>query len=408
MQKWLTYAETNCGPNATKANDDCHGPGGAHYCTTLAYFDANVVWDDNPLKTASGMAESWWLHAADAGAPALANRLVGTDPAFGSAYFFDQDSDAGDGWVVDYIRTSFASWDGLMMDDTGACPSCHFYAADGHPSSSLEISTTAGILGEHEKLAGLLTHPDGTPYIQVDNGIQGNSYLPNSVPLLNKPGTVVGLVAESQPWNGGMTTYYPGLLDEIAAVDHLQSGDFIALLSYDASGSLQARRVQAATVLLGYAPTHVVSWADLEQNSSDLAVWPEAGIYPSNAIQSMGAPGGTGCFQGTGAFCSSGGHNDIMVAAGTDSLGPSDGGVFVREFRDCYDQGTAFGACAALVNDSKAAVIVNAAWLAQTYHHQTTMVGGDVQSGGTLDLQGATFTVGTTAIPAYDAFLLSP
>jgi hypothetical protein len=35
------------------------------------------------------------------------------------------------------------------------------------------------------------------------------------------------------------------------------------------------------------------------------------------------------------------------------------------------------------------------------------MNGGDVQSGGTVDLTGASFTPGSTTVPADDAILLS-
>jgi hypothetical protein len=150
-------------------------------------------------------------------------------------------------------------------------------------------------------------------------------------------------------------------------------------------------------VLLGYRPGHVVDWADLEQDSLDLAVWPEEGIYPTQPLESMAAPRGNGCLTGSGAVCSAGGHNDVQVAPG----------VYRREFRTCYDHGAAFGGCAVIVNDTSRAVAVSPSWLHQLYLHQITLNGGDVQSGGTINTTGAVFIPGVTPLAAHDALLLA-
>ena len=171
-------------------------------------------------------------------------------------------------------------------------------------------------------------------------------------------------------------------------IDHT-ANDFVALLSYDTSGSLRARRVQDATILLGYSPGHTVDWADLETNSNDLAVWPEEAIVPTDPIQTMNTPGGTGCFSAQGIVYSTGGHNDLEVAPG----------VYRREFADCYDHGTEIGECATIINTTTNPVTIKSSWLTQTYSSQITLNGGDIQSGGTLDLNGAPFTSGTTRIP---------
>lgn len=150
-------------------------------------------------------------------------------------------------------------------------------------------------------------------------------------------------------------------------------------------------------MLLGYSPGHLVDWADLETGSGNLAVWPEEGIYPTNPVQTMAAPHGSGCLAGNGQVCSGGGHNDLQVAPG----------VYRREFGACYDQGTSFGECAAVVNTTSNAVTVKSSWLTQSYGHEITFNGGDVQSGGTVNLTGAGFNAGSGTVGPHSALLLA-
>jgi hypothetical protein len=171
-------------------------------------------------------------------------------------------------------------------------------------------------------------------------------------------------------------------------------------LSYGQAGAPsqdQSRRVQEATILLGYSPGHLVDWADLNQGSDNLSVWPEEGIYPTQPVQSMGAPGGSNCLAGTGDVCSTGGHNDLQVAPG----------VYRREFAACYDQGTAIGPCASIVNTTASPVTVASSWLTNNYGHQITFNGADVQAGGTINTTHAAFTPGSTTVGAQDGLLLS-
>jgi hypothetical protein len=111
----------------------------------------------------------------------------------------------------------------------------------------------------------------------------------------------------------------------------------------------------------------------------------------------MAQPRGRGCLAGTGVVCSRGGHNNVQVAPG----------VYRREFRSCYRRQARFGRCAAIVNTTSTPVVVKRSWLRQSYHHQITFAGGDVQSGGTIDLRGAPFGAGSTVVAPGDALLLS-
>ena len=205
-----------------------------------------------------------------------------------------------------------------------------------------------------------------------------------------------------------MANFFSSLLDDMAYVDnHFPSGYFLLLHPYDSSGSAQGRRVSIAATWLGYSQGHTALQEDMNNGvSTDLAVFPEEGIYPSAPVQTMGAPGGSGCEAGTGSICSTGGHNDLRVVSGSNAH-DAGAGVYRREFANCYRQNVAIGPCAAIVNDTSSAVAVQPSWLTQSYAHQITFSGGDVQAGGTIDISGAGFTPGTTTVPAGDAILLA-
>jgi hypothetical protein len=159
----------------------------------------------------------------------------------------------------------------------------------------------------------------------------------------------------------------------------------------------QTRRVQEATMLLGFAPGRIVDWADLEQGSGRLSIWPEEGIYPTRPVESMGAPRGRGCLAGKGVVCSRGGHRSLEVAPG----------VYRREFRSCYRDRVRFGRCATVMNTTNHYITVRSSWLRLHYGHQWTFIGDDVKSGGWVDTAGATFAAGSTAVAPHDAVLLA-
>jgi hypothetical protein len=395
VDKWVTYAEAHCGYGVGKDITDCHVDG-VKYCDSIEYLDTNWEYAQGSEPVAASASENWWLH--ETGYSDSAHRIYSS--SYGGGNVINQTNTAADTWFQNLLHADYNSYDGLFMDDQSSSLSGEFYYA-GELKSSQEITTDAQLMTSHEQMASYMTHSDGSLFsIQVDNSLTPNPSLTPPWTMFNKPAGVEGFVAEGDPESGGsIINFYASLLDDMSYVDNeTPSGDFLVFLSYDSDGSLSARRVQAATVLLGYEPGRIVSWSDLEQNNADLAVWPEEGIYPTEGVQTMTAPGGSQCMAGTGVICSSGGHSDIEVATG----------VYRREFKDCYNQGTSFGNCAAIVNDTGSSVTVQNSWLTQTYHHEITMNGGDVQSGGTINLTGASFDSGSTVVPADDAVLLAP
>jgi hypothetical protein len=428
VQQWVTYANTNCGTSPVALNN-CH-VGGVTYCQVIAYSETSFIYSNNPLRGAcsdlSCYPEDFWLHKPGV-TPSSSTRLSFTssyDNPRTTDYYLNKKSTDVDQWFQNYARTKYGSDDGFMMDDSGGSLSGLLSNSTQGATSSYEITSNTELIATFDQLAGYLTKADGTPYIKIDNGIDTWPIYNQDFTRLDNAKGVNGLLAEGSPISNnnigsdpeGYPVYahqgkYATLLDDMSYID-TKTNSFIVLLSYDRSGAggsgnqMMSRRVQAATVLLGYSPGHVVSWSDLEGDNNNLAVWPEEGIYPTNPVQSMGSPSGTGCLTGNsgnngyGNVCSSGGHNNLQVTVGTD--------IYRREFKSCYNQGNYFGPCAVIVNDTANPVTIQSSWLTQSYGHQITMNGGDVQSGGNIILTGAALTPGSTTIAAYDAIMLAP
>jgi len=399
VAKWVDYAE-GFNSEDPKPVRDCRSPGAT--CKALAYIDAfrnyhafcpgcSVNLDD-PTPA----PESWWIHAD--GYSDKEHRLVvsyGGDTPKG--HLPNLSVKGVRDFFQKWARDKYDAWDGLMVDDSPGDLHGRLYSEDppGYETSN-ELKSDADVDSENAQLAAALTHKDGSPFFQVDNGITPNRYLKPGFNRLNNAATH-GFLSEGQPVSDGtFTNYYENLLDEMAFINTATSG-FMVLLGQDPSGSLQARRDQAATVLLGWSPGHVVSWSNLKHDSTELSIWPEQGIYPTQPVQSMPAPGGPGCLSGDGSRCSTGGHTALEVAPG----------VYRREFARCYNQGVAFGRCAVIVNWNDDPVTTQAGWLTQSYGHTLGLVGGTVEKGGTVDLGGAGYAPGAT-IPGHDSVILTP
>lgn len=397
VRRWLSFAESNCGPSATKASSDCHVDGHV-YCKVMQYLDTDWAFgEDHVPMVGAGSSSAWWLHTPSS----QAFSTISTS-SLGGGYLMNQSSPSVRSFFRSYVRSYYNSDDGLLMDWQSPSLAQELYYSTCGCTSTLEIPSNALLQAAHQKMAAALTHRNGAPFMQVDNSLPVNPYLPQGLGMLNRAIGVDAWVAEGEPMDDGtLDAYYSTLLDQTAYVTNRTSG-FVVLLSLGSPRAAyqgQSRRVQEATVLLGYKPGRVVDWADLEAGSGNLAVWPEEGIYPTAPVQSMAAPAGRGCLAGTGSVCSRGGHNSLEVAPG----------VYRRVFRACYDRRVRFGACAAIMNTTGAPVVVRAAWLRHvSLRHQITFVGGDVQSGGRIDLKGAPFRAGLTTVGPDDAVLLAP
>jgi hypothetical protein len=419
VRRWVTFAETKCATDHRLAPADCHA-GSRSYCTSISYIDPNLDWSG---QAALGMAvpsctrakgdrsrcanERWFVHKT--GYHDRRHRLRWTSPSLGSAYLLNDADPSLDRFVVGHARRSLSAFDGLMVDDVGASTAEQLFG-DSHPiyTSSTELHSNAAVQHAHVMLADKLA----SSFLQVDNGLSVNPYTLPEFVLLNRPAAVAGVVAEGYPENNSndsLASFYSTGLDDIAYLEHTPrlSRDFLVLLGYNRSGSPVARRVQQATVMLGFEPGRIVDWAALAQNRPGLAVWPEEGLYFSGALQTMRMPSGARCMNGLGGPCAHG-HADLQVASGTNTdEQPGGAGVYRREFRRCFLDGAPIGGCAAIVNDTDRRVVISRAWLQQGYRHQLRMVGGELQDGGHLTVDGAGFSTGATTIGADDAALLS-
>jgi hypothetical protein len=395
VRKWVSYAESDCGPDASKARTNCH----AHrhrYCRVMQYLDTDWDYADGSVPLAGIAGDGWWLHEPS---PNEGTRIF--SDVLGGGFLINQMDGGVRAFFRSYARRHFDADDGLMMDwQSPGLPMELYYSTCGC-SSTTEIRSNAKLRHAHELMSAALTHADGKPFMQADNSLPTNPYEPQGLDLLDHATGVDGLVAEGEPEDDGtLDPYYSTLLDQMAYVT-TRTPAFVVPLSHGAAGAsyqLQSRQVQEATILLAYRPGRVVDWADLEDGSRDLAVWPEEAIYPTGPLESMRAPGGRGCLAGTGRVCSRGGHNSLAVQPG----------VYRREFAACYLRRAPFGACVAIVNTTRRWVTVRSRWLTRRYRHQVTFVGGDVQSGGRVDVRGAPFRAGSTAVAPHSAMLLAP
>lgn len=394
VRDWLSYARTACGVSAGKAHRDCHAPRRT-YCSVIQYLDTAWTYVGDPGHLYSRAPDSWFLHAPR---PRQSQRIY--DRGGGGGYLLNQNVRGVRRFYHNFVLKHFNSDDGLLMDWQGAGLASELYYSTCGCRSTYEIRTNPVLRAAHKRMSAAMLHRNGSRFLQIDNALASNPYLPQGLENLNSSLGVRGLLSQGQPEsNGTFDPFYSTLLDQIAYVATRTRG-FVVSESYGASGApyqAQSRRVQEATMLLGYSPGHLVDDADLEADSQHLAVWPEEGIYPTHALQTMGAPRGRGCLRGRGKVCVRGGHNSLRVAPG----------VYRREFTTCYDRGRPVGRCAALVNSTGHTVIVRSSWLKQRFTHLITFNGGDVQSGGALDLRGAPFGTGSSPIPPHDAVVIA-
>jgi len=403
VQKYLTYAEGSEGND--KAQSDCDGAGPSP-CSSVFYFDPNFIYDAPSCTTRiatlfmAAANETWFVH--ESGYSDAAHRVQGSyqGSCQGSTittpvYLTNQNNPSVVAFFASYMQTYANNWDLYFMDDTSASVLTQAYGPGGgfcannppddYCTTTQEYPTDASVVAAHAALFAALNRTNGTSMTGVFNGIGFTQAEYNLNLVSASGGRAIGAACEECVVDGGTLEYqnYPRVLDAMATANATTGASFVELSTgYAAAGSvaqISQRLVTTAMAWLAFNGSSPIVFPNLEDNTNDLAIWPEDGLYPERPLQSM-----------------SSGASDISVASN----------VWRREFAACFLDGASIGPCAAVVNGNTSPVTIAGTWLTQTYGHLVTLVGGDVESGGSVALSQTAFTVNVTSIPAAGAVLL--
>ena len=405
VRRYLTYAEGGYGNN--KAQADCDGVPSSG-CSSVFYVDPNFVYaapgcaspQANLFLAAAN--ETWFVH--ETGYADSAHRVSGSYQQTCNAstettpvYLTDQNNPAVVAFFASYMMANADGWDAYFMDDTSASVLTQAYGPGGgfcanDPpddwcTSTAEYPTDASVVAGHSALLAALNHSSGTPFRGFFNGIGFDGNSPENLNLIAAGnGRLLGAVCENCVVNAGVleSANFQRVLDAMAAIDTVPGSAFVELNTGSSSpGSadeITQRLVTTAIAWLGFSPGQTIVFPNLEETTENLAVWPEDAIYPSQPLQSMSTSAA-----------------DIAVASG----------VWRREFGACSLNAAAIGPCAAILNASNAAVVIQSTWLKQAYGHLVSVSGGDIGSGGTVAVSQGTFAVNSTLVPAGAAVLLA-
>lgn len=402
VQKYLTYAEGGLGN--LKAQQDCSSS--PKSCHSVAYTNPNLLYNDvncprrpDAQFIATG-DESMFVHQA--GYSDAAHRVAGTytrtcngASETMAVYLADQANPNVVAFFNSYIQQNLDSWDYYWMDATKTSvagqafgPGGSFCPGVSACSTTQEYPTDASVLAAHISFGDTLTHVNGSPLQWFFNGFGITAGAINNQNILQAdPSHFVGGVCENCIVNNGVlqpSNYVP-VLNAMLQINGMPGEQFVQLDTGESASGSAAQISQRTTALaiawLGYSDGHEVVFPNFEYNTENLGVWPEDLIYPGAPVQTMQWSA-----------------NDIQA---------STGGVYRREFRQCFYDQQSFGSCAAIVNTNSSAVTVSSAWLTQTYAHQISVQGGDILSGGTLSTTSTAFTPNVTTIAPGQAILLA-
>lgn len=403
VAQYVSYAEGGQGDN--KATVDCDS-GATKNCSSVFYFDPNFLYASTTCPGAQAQAvlsvaaESWFVH--DSGYSDLAHRVQGNysqvcNGGYVSVpvYLMDDANPAVQSFFQSYIQSIGDGWDAYFMDDTSGRVLTQAYGPGGgfcqnnppnhYCMATQEYPTDASVVAAHDAFANAMNHVSGSPMQFFFNGVGFSGSTVENLGILQGSNRFLGAICENCIVNNGTLrpTMYANVLTAMAQIDAIPGAAFVELnMSTAASGSVyehQQRVITTAVAWLGFSPGQTIVFPDLENNTSNLAVWPEDQIYPTQPVESMVTSA-----------------SDIQVAPG----------VYVREFAECYNAGVAIGQCAAVLNSTTSAVTVEKSWLKQSYTHLLALTGGDALSGGTMSLTSDYFVANTTQVQASLATLL--
>jgi hypothetical protein len=360
--------------------DILYGYGGTPVTTPLSSAKPYVTWVQTDPKYAAQIRAAgikvdvytnfWRNYASDnpsvgytdlkpGGAHAAAEALdcAGTpilDPDYGGGYEADARSSAAAGHanaVASYRLNEFSgNYDALFSDDTGALGGislpCNFsqspyVSATNAVTESLAVPTFVNTLG-----AG--SYPDQqVGYAQASN--------------------VIGAMCEEcyAAYNSSKVDYAIGAATwqhtenaEIALVSmHKIFWDYARVIG-DPSGETGLRTFIYASFLLTYDPSHAML-QEAFKSAAGFPIMPETGLVALNPVSTA-----------------------VSVS------GYARGGVYMRDFSDCYYRGSRIGSCAVVVNPTSTSASIPA----NSYTHVMTLLGGGVLDGGSASFTAPAVT----------------
>jgi len=452
IQTWVSYAK---GGNE-KSYYDCY-QGGA--CKDVFSYNPGLIFStcgQHRKFISENSSEDYYLH--DSSPPTFANRTSYQRMACGkqaTVYFANNSNKAVGQWFArENLSGLKVNADAVMFqDDSG--PSCVRFRHGASWIGPVELQGGPGCDANLTKalrtVADQQQWPDGTPVYVFANAF-GLGHFKIANP------SILGLIAPGSHIIGGIeenslmyqTRFSPqnvfGQINTASLVYAENPAAFYVFLNTvdalpgstnacvdapqnaeDSCGQLQLRRDALAAFWLAYSEGHSVLWDNFNFSGGaccggkhSLAVYPEESIYPRNPIQPLKtfhlnspSTNGSGCGSSHGV----GGVQSFVVACGTLNDGRTPAGVYVREFRECYNFGKLIGTgqCAVVMNTTNSAMSVRATWLTQSYTHSMTLNGGDVLAAGCDDSRcppsalnplGAPFAAGSTQVAAFDALFL--
>ena len=456
---WLSYAETGTIGRPTKAYFDCHAAGSP--CKLVIYYDPGRVYSACPggidkKFVTQNTGEDFYLH--DSASVSPSNRTTGSQAKWcnGSPILYPNWYNPAVGqWYARTLLWQFPENPNTMMFQDDSSAEClgrfrkgeNFVPYELQGKGNCEQSIVMGL----RTVADQMRWQDGMRVPVIANGFALHHYqrMANDASIaLAAPGSnIVGGLSERQITRG--TTYEPrGVFADVntASLAYALNSDALYVLLgntkaavgstqpcsdsphnlEDGCGALQMRRNLLAAFWLAYKEEHTVLFeTGIRDDPHLLSVFPEASIYPSNPIQALKpfnsnvrTTNGSGCGPSPG----SGGIQSFAVACGTLNDGKTPAGVYVREFRECYNFGQLIGAgwCALVANTTNRAVTADGTWFTKGYTH-TMVVGSGPQNGAdvltagcgdgrcpksAIDPLGAPFVAGETKVPAFDALFL--
>src|SRR5579872_140918 len=384
IQTWVSFAEAGIQRNGVpqKAYRDCQ-PGAP--CKNVVYYDPvklfSTCWPDRAF-IGENTSEDYYLH--DGVPVSSSNRITRVQRACGgvaTVYFPNWNNPAVGQWLAkNYLGLIPENTNTMMFQDDSAvdCKGRFRYGQTFTPyelqaGPSCEASLAAGL----RKVAAQIRWGDGTPVQAIANGFAAGPSQPANTTsiLLIAPGSqIVGGIEENgliyttkytprasfSDVNTASLTYAvnPNALYGILATANPVNGSTDRCVdsahnTETGCGAIQLRHNLLASFWLAFRPEHTILWENFNFSGNDccggvhtLAVYPEASIYPTEPIQLLNTfdknvptTDGSGC----GSQPGSGGIQSFVVACGTLNDGKTPAGVYVREFRRCYNFGQLIG-----------------------------------------------------------------